>query len=439
MIAELLPKIFEDIQKLYAPPDADDDGDSNEQKSSPPVAPAGGRGSGRGQRGAPPATTTGAPMAQAAPTPPDPKVVLTAYRDSRQDAHNSIKDAIMLLKSQISQLRPAVSGAADVLSNGRGDHPTGINASVESITNSLASDLDNVLKSLESDMSNFTGVSQQLAALIPPPAPPAPPPPPKPPTPPTQYFQTTGSKLVQMPPDEFKKKLESLVTGGVMFIDEAYQLRPERDPRGAQITDDLMDAMEVHAKSFTVIIAGYEEDIDKFLSFNRGLSGRFAPANTFIFRNYTEEELKVLYRFFIKKEGYEIESEVSLTIWAKRQGKAAALPTFANGRMVRNSVRDAIDRNTTRIAGMKNRVTYLKKHGSKLSFADVLGGCALSTLKTDYLPIQKLDGYVGATLAKRRLLDVANGVVKYMITEVTGGKATELTYHQLFYGNPGTG
>lgn len=426
MVAELLPKIFEDIQKLYAPLCDDNDDDAEHKASGPGKADSGGRG--------------GVMTASTQPQPaPDPKVVLRAYNDSRQDTHQSIKDAIMLLKSQISQLRPAVSGAADVLSGGKGDHPTGINASVESITSTLASDLDSVLNSFESDMKNFTGVSQQLVALIPPPAPPTPPAPPKPPKPPTEFFQTTGSKLVQMPPNDFKQKLESLVKGGVMFIDEAYQLRPERDPRGAQITDDLMDAMEVHGKTFTVIIAGYEEDIDKLLSFNRGLSGRFTPANTFIFRNYSEEELKVLYRLFVKNDGYEIESEVSLTIWAKRQGKASVLPTFANGRMVRNAVRDAIDRNTSRIAGMKNRMAYLKKHGSKLSFADVLGGCALSTLKTDYLPIQKLDSYVGATLAKRRLLDVANAVVKYMITEVTGGKATELTYHQLFYGNPGTG
>lgn len=372
--------------------------------------------------------------------PPDPQFIISAYTNSRQNTQQSIRDAIMLLKSQIKQLPPAVAGAVQVLSGGQNNHSTGIEATVDSISTNLTSDLDTMLRNLQADFNNYTTISQQLAALIPPPPPPPSSTTPSAPTSPTiQFFQTTGSKLVQMPVKDFKDTLDKLVKGGVMLVDEAYQLRPHKDPRGAQITDDLMDAMEVHGKTFTLIIAGYEKDIDQFLSFNQGLSGRFPPANTFVFRNYTEEELKVLYRYFVKKEGYTIESEVSLTIWASRQGKASALPTFANGRMVRYSVRDAIDRNTTRIAAMTNRLNYLKKHGSKLSFADVLGGCALSTLKTNYNPIMKLDAYVGATAAKRRLLDVIEGVVKYMITEVIGGKTVDLTMHQLFYGNPGTG
>jgi hypothetical protein len=153
----------------------------------------------------------------------------------------------------------------------------------------------------------------------------------------------------------------------------------------------------------------------------------------------SEEELKVLYKYFAEKEHYVLESELSLSIWSKRNAKAASLPSFANGRLVREAVRDAINRHTSRLMSVRNLRAYFLKNGLKLSFSDVLGGCSLSQLKGGYVPIQQLDQYVGAAQAKARMMEVLTSIVSGFLSEISGGKVMDISYHQCFYGNPGTG
>lgn len=67
--------------------------------------------------------------------------------------------------------------------------------------------------------------------------------------------------------------------GGVLFIDEAYTLIQEGlsggDAFGKEAVDTLLARMENDRDKLVVIIAGYEEEIDRFLSSNEGLASRF--------------------------------------------------------------------------------------------------------------------------------------------------------------------
>lgn len=66
--------------------------------------------------------------------------------------------------------------------------------------------------------------------------------------------------------------------GGVLFIDEAYALgNPEKkDSFAKECIDTLCDALSEHKDKLMVIIAGYEEELNKcFFSFNQGLDSRF--------------------------------------------------------------------------------------------------------------------------------------------------------------------
>ena len=69
--------------------------------------------------------------------------------------------------------------------------------------------------------------------------------------------------------DVIKKSL-----GGVLFIDEAYALgnTEKRDSFAKECIDTLCEALSDHKENLMVIIAGYENDLNKcFFSYNQGL------------------------------------------------------------------------------------------------------------------------------------------------------------------------
>jgi chromosomal replication initiation ATPase DnaA len=87
--------------------------------------------------------------------------------------------------------------------------------------------------------------------------------------------------------------------GGVLFIDEAYALGNEekRDSFSKECIDTLCEAASDNKENLMIIVAGYEEELDKcFFSYNAGLSSRFAWR--FKTDEYSGEEL---FKIFLKK------------------------------------------------------------------------------------------------------------------------------------------
>ena len=83
--------------------------------------------------------------------------------------------------------------------------------------------------------------------------------------------------------------------GGILFIDEAYTLiagKGEND-FGQEAVDTLLKAMEDHRDDFIVIVAGYPDLMEQFLSSNPGLRSSF---NKFItFEDYTGDALMSIF------------------------------------------------------------------------------------------------------------------------------------------------
>ena len=83
---------------------------------------------------------------------------------------------------------------------------------------------------------------------------------------------------------------------GVLFIDEAYTLIQTGlsggDAFGREAVDTLLARMENDRDRLMVIIAGYDDEIDRFLSSNEGLASRFP--RRIRFPSYSPAELAAI-------------------------------------------------------------------------------------------------------------------------------------------------
>ena len=150
---------------------------------------------------------------------------------------------------------------------------------------------------------------------------------------------------------------------GVLFIDEAYTLsRSAENDYGQEAIDTLLKRMEDDRDRLVVIIAGYTDEIKKFVNSNPGLSSRF---NRYIeFPDYSEDELAQIFRGLLAKYDYKMGEAATL---AMKQCIATAVRNkdsrFGNGRYVRNLFEKVIEKQANRLAAApdlgKVDVSYL--------------------------------------------------------------------------------
>ncbi len=141
--------------------------------------------------------------------------------------------------------------------------------------------------------------------------------------------------------------------GGVLFIDEAYSLSSggEND-FGREAIETILKAMEDHRDDLIVIVAGYTDPMEKFLSSNPGLESRFNKY--FFFPDYNGEQLMAIFEGKLKKNSYVLSDE------AREEARKLfdemyenRTENFGNGRDVRNCFEDMIVRQANRVAEME--------------------------------------------------------------------------------------
>ena len=141
--------------------------------------------------------------------------------------------------------------------------------------------------------------------------------------------------------------------GGVLFIDEAYSLSSggEND-FGREAIETILKAMEDHRDDLIVIVAGYDEPMQKFLSSNPGLESRFNKY--FYFPDYTGEQLLTIFKNQCKKNSYTLSpaaEEAAKALFDRLYQQRD--DNFGNGRDVRNCFEDMIVRQSNRVAAME--------------------------------------------------------------------------------------
>lgn len=126
---------------------------------------------------------------------------------------------------------------------------------------------------------------------------------------------------------------------GVLFIDEAYTLSNSgsKNDYGAEAIATILKAMEDERDRLVVIVAGYPDEMKRFINANPGLQSRF---NKYIhFDDYNGRELGQIFDLMLAERGLSIAPDArDLVIEAMDQAKTALGRNFGNGRFARNLV-----------------------------------------------------------------------------------------------------
>ena len=141
--------------------------------------------------------------------------------------------------------------------------------------------------------------------------------------------------------------------GGVLFIDEAYSLsKGGENDFGREAIETILKAMEDHRDDLVVIVAGYDEPMEQFISSNPGLQSRF---NKYMyFPDYNGDELMAMFRSRVKKNGYVLTEEAdAFALELFRDMYENRDDNFGTGRDVRNRFEDVVSRQANRLAVME--------------------------------------------------------------------------------------
>lgn len=145
-----------------------------------------------------------------------------------------------------------------------------------------------------------------------------------------------------------REKIENAL-GGVLFIDEVYTLcAGGENDFGQEAIDELLKAMEDHREELVVIVAGYTDLMEKFLTSNPGLKSRM---NTVIeFEDYTEEEMFKIFNGQCEKSKYRLTpvAEKVLKSHFKKLYQSRD-KNFGNAREVRNIFQQIVLQQSARL------------------------------------------------------------------------------------------
>jgi len=162
---------------------------------------------------------------------------------------------------------------------------------------------------------------------------------------------------------------------GVLFIDEAYSLVPEGgngQDYGQEAISTLLKRMEDYRDRLVVIIAGYKNEMQRFIDSNPGLQSRF---NRYIdFPDYSPQELVDIFKMYMKKNQYTLADDAeeylreSFDYVVEHKDR-----NFGNARFARNVFEKSIQAQANRLAGQTN---LSKSVLSELTMDDLREGFA---------------------------------------------------------------
>ncbi len=161
-------------------------------------------------------------------------------------------------------------------------------------------------------------------------------------------------------PERVEKKVKE-AEGGILFIDEAYDLcHSDHDDFGKEIVSTLLKAIEDKRDNLMVIMAGYDTNMEEFFKTNQGLKSRMA--NEIYFEDYTIDELVEI--FYYMAEANNLKIKEGLKPFVKQHIEAAmkSKSDFGNARGVRNLYEEVMRKRALRLSEVMDTNELTREH-----------------------------------------------------------------------------
>ena len=161
-----------------------------------------------------------------------------------------------------------------------------------------------------------------------------------------QRADVVAGFIGQTAPKMLEKCNEAL--DGILFIDEAYTLAGSGGGDfGKEAIDALLKFMEDHRDRIMVIVAGYPNEMRRFMDTNPGLAGRFTK--TIDFPRYSADEMCEILRLMAKRQHFILPEgfEARIKPWIAERSRA---DDWANAREIRTLLEKAREAQALRLA-----------------------------------------------------------------------------------------
>ncbi|MCU9614689.1 AAA family ATPase [Caldibacillus lycopersici] len=254
-----------------------------------------------------------------------------------------------------------------------------------------------------------------------------------------EVIETNRSQLVgsfQGQTEENVRMIVEKALGGVLFIDEAYSLKREGqsgNDYGQTAIDTLVSLMSSseYGGKFSVILAGYPEEMRQFLDSNPGLRSRFPASNIIDLPNYTLDELIKIGDMIAKSNDFLVtnngKKELAYLIEQERVDS-----TFGNARTVHNLIMQAIFQKGTKNDKQPDIFSYT-----------VLDKGDFQKTNSEHLisqtPMEQLNQLIGLSEIKEAVQTYISFVKMQAYRHEHNFPHVPIQLHSVFTGNPGTG
>ena len=237
--------------------------------------------------------------------------------------------------------------------------------------------------------------------------------------------------------------------GGVLFIDEAYSLVNEGDGQsdrfGIEAVQTLLKRAEDDRENLIIILAGYEEQMEKFLGTNPGLASRFATRIKF--SSYAPAELLALAESVLERRSENLDIDARPALWRMLEdvGRRRLTDELGNGRFIRSLLEKAGQARDVRVMtggtepGPEDLVT-IEAGDLTRAFAELTSRLrGYTDTPTVESALAELTQLIGLEPVKAQVRAIA---AQLEVAKMRGGRgliAQAPTRHFVFLGPPGTG
>ena len=185
-----------------------------------------------------------------------------------------------------------------------------------------------------------------------------------------QLIETDRSGLIgqyQGQTEQKTKQILSEADGGILFIDEAYSLASGENDYGQRAIEIILKEMEDNRNNLVVIVAGYPNEMQRFLNSNPGLSSRFGK--TLQFENYSPDEIYVISQSYAMESGYILDNSC-FDVLNNYYASECKNPDFANGRLARKTVEACIKAQAVRLTEKSPLIAFSDRDLNTIEKAD---------------------------------------------------------------------